>query len=332
MAATRASAKVTSADRRVVTPRQAKAILQDVWLRRERARWIFDPLTLSKLETGVSHEVDHAIGLSETLRGVRGRSMRSMVDFAVIVPRQVRYPAWFFAEVLTDSYDDDPYAAPSDRLRTLEMMVFTKKGPRARWRLAFDATPGTPRDTAVDEALTNDRSYPYSVRPFKLDWVGANTLHEQLAAYWQHWRDAKEEPTTDVFAPGYWTTTRGKVLASTTIPDADCNCVPEVRYYVDPADGSWTIPARYGGDTPVNYVCSTVRIAITYRPLPGQVLTQDDNHENWGPMILPGDYVEIRTESPRTSCILVQQVKPAYVLGGDNYETSIVGVPAPPRT
>lgn len=309
----------------VVTPPQARKIVEQFWPKRERARAHNDLRETRELETGAALELDNAVGAdNQLLGGANLRWERPLHGFDVIVTRQTTYPAWFFASGLTNRNIDEAHPDAKPPADYLEMMVFTKQAAEAPWKLAF--TTGATRASKDDILQPVTDGSPESFSPEPTTTHDPATVHAQLAAYWQYWTDHKTAPPDREFGAGYWTTDLGRSLAKDTRLDSTCHCYRKVTYYTDPNDGRWVFHATAVGELPTNYVCSTVRMRTEYDALPGRALVQDASRRNWLAELKPGVYDHIESTSLRQTCIDDRPSGgPMYVLGGNEAFLTAVG-------
>ena len=126
----------------VVTPPQARKIVEQFWPKRERARAHNDLRETRELETGAALELDNAVGAdNQLLGGANLRWERPLHGFDVIVTRQTTYPAWFFASGLTNRNIDEAHPDAKPPADYLEMMVFTKQAAEAPWKQSLAMRP-----------------------------------------------------------------------------------------------------------------------------------------------------------------------------------------------
>lgn len=269
----------------------AFAVVRELWEQRERALAEDDVDTIGRLETGVAREVDIAAA-SENLarhrrlsRALGGREFRGA---NVTVGTEPGYPATFLAQLHTSGYGEHAST------RFIHILVLTRGDHASPWRLAFDAAYGGASKFAHEHFDAPAQT-----------WIDPALVHQELADYWQHWKDAGTAPIESLFGPGPWTTERGELISS--VPQDGlrdvCQCRTHVEYSVDlDADGLYRFGLPEG-----ELACSAVRIHRVERPRWKLLsLRQDRDRRNWGGLLAPGSYLSIDERSSYQTCILIR--------------------------
>lgn len=268
----------------------AFAVVQELWAQRERALAEDDVDTIERLETGVAREVDIVAAREDLAR--RGPSValggREFRGVNVTVGTEPGYPATFLAQLSTSGHGDEAST------RFIHILVLTREDHASPWRLAFDADYGG--------GLKFVHEYYEGPGP---TWIDPALVHQELAEYWQHWKNAGTAPDESLFGPGPWTTERGELIASVpqdSLRDV-CRCRTHFEYSVDVgADGLYRFGLPEG-----ELVCSAVRIHTVDRPRwKLRLLRQDPDRRNWGGLLAPGWYRSIEERNSYQTCILIR--------------------------
>lgn len=306
----------------VVTPAQARAIVSAFWPKREAALAALDLSQVNTLEAGVADEVDTAITKDILGRTPRRNlaTVRQHGPVMVFVPRQTRYPATFLGEVLTNRYGS---TAPFK-----EVMVFRKTSPSDSWRLVLEVGSETATVDPSGMSAAFDAPLPH------FTGVDVARLPAELPAYWQTWWTTMHAPNDSPFAPGYWTTQRGALIAESGGGrlSPQCHCFTTLRYRPYPQGGVYSFNTHSGG----LLECFATTITATSTPPAGTALVQDLDRNNWGAPLTPGIYRRITLVTLRPSCVYANPPEglPVSVLGGEDGTISVTGIPGcrPGRT
>jgi hypothetical protein len=233
-------------------------------------------------------------------------------DLTAYTPRQTRWPIRLLAEAVTTSASHPG----------LEVMVLTRRGPGAPWRVALDTVVGgSARYTpAVDPPILDGAGYDV-VPP--LGWIDPSAVVPALARYWQSLRETGRPPRDGVaFAPGFWTTDYGRTIADRQDTRGHNGLRAHVVYDERPAphDEVWTFGV-YGNWT---LVCSSMHETKTWTG-PGH---QDRDRQKWGGDLAPGVYRTITGEFVREPCLVVPPVRGPngiVLFGADSWSVAIQG-------
>ena len=273
-----------------IASHDAFTVVRELWAQRERALAEDDVDTIERLETGVAREVDIAAAREDLAR--RGPSValggREFMGVNVTVGTEPGHPATFLAQLHTNGYGGQAST------RFIHILVLTRGDHASPWRLAFDADYGG--------ASKFPHEHYEAPGP---TWIDPALVHQELADYWQHWKNAGTAPIESLFGPGPWTTERGELIAS--VPQDGlrdvCQCRTHVEYSVDlGADGLYRFGLPEG-----ELVCSAVRIHTVERPRwKLGLLRQDPDRRNWGGLLAPGWYRSLDKRSSYQTCILIR--------------------------
>ena len=299
----------------VITAVQARAIVAGFWPMREQALVTLDLKRINQLEAGVAGTIDTAI-TNDILGRMPQRNLATVRDHGpimVFVPRQTHYPATFLAEVITTRYG----SAESMK----EIMVFRRQQQSDTWRLVLDAGSDTTTVDTTGMGSGFDAQLPHFAGQDAANWPG------QLADYWQSWWTTGHSPRYQPFAPGYWTTQRGALIARSARgrPNSHCGCSATLRYQPYPQGGTFAYNTHGGG----LLECFATKITDTSVPAPGSGLAQDIGRNNWGAPLAPGIYQRIQMTTIRPSCVYANPPTglPLDVLGGEDGNITVSGMP-----
>jgi hypothetical protein len=297
----------------VVTPAQARRIVERVWPFRDRVLARRDLATLDALERGPALAVDAARLRSGDPPNRPDPPAHAPADLAVYVPRQSRFPARFLAEGVTTSAGQ-PF---------VELLVFSRAARQARWQIVYDTgfghasgAPPLHPDTAILDA------HGFDVVPPNAELPAADVV-PALARYWQAWiADSTPPVAKPPFAPGTWTTQYGESVLGKQ-DEVDVNGHPAHVVYGDrpaPRGDVWT----FGVDGDDELVCSPLHQTTTW----SGTAHQDEARSKWGPDLAPGAYSTITAEIVREACVLVPPAGDLVAFGADRWVVGLRGTRA----
>jgi hypothetical protein len=280
----------------------AKSVLRQYWPIHERALVESDLATLSRLSEGPAREWEVS-AVACSCYGVD--AVRPLVDALYFVPRQTTYPAYFVTEASTVS-SGDPKA---------EMLVFTKDGPSAPWRVTQDsalgAWPGQPLNVVQPENDGTGFNRPVSPTAHRR----AQTAAADLARVWQLAKDKSKIVGSSEFELSGQAGARVAELASH--PQEPEGGPDHIQFYASLNDPLVEV-ASTGGSA---LACQVIRFTHVYRAGPSDPLVQGFDRRAWGPDIAPGRYHEITRIGLWPTCFMVP-ADPAQRIVVLNHELS----------
>jgi hypothetical protein len=324
----------------VITPFDAKRVVTSFWPVEETALATDDRNTTDLIESGPAGEYADAISCEDLILGVQSiRTVRPLESVNVFVQRQVKYPAYFLAEVGTTVYGRSPINAPGTNpppgTPYMDYMVFVKGDAHSQWKVAIDT--GYAGAWGVDAQVLEDptaSSAPlFEAAPPHPGWIDPLTVPEELANYWQHWVTSGGPPPDNKFAAGGWTSERGADLQQGHAADLAKGVVHHTHYFEDMTrDGAY----QFAVDDGVDLECFAVRYSDPLTAAAtGARLLQDPRRENFGALLPPGQYSTIVESGFHQSCALIppsrtQPLLPSVgpgigIVGGQGGDTRLVG-------
>jgi hypothetical protein len=291
-----------NADGPVVTPAQARAIVEAFWPLREDALANDDVETTDLLEDGIARVQDDALSLGSLYadRSVSLRRERPFTLLGLLVARQDAFPARFLAEVRTVEHRAVPTMGRTPDAPRNELLVFTRQSAQTTWRLSLVAVVSVGGSTTTYTRTGTEDFAPNTPLPA---WTDPAQAHARLAAYWQEAKD-----TGAVREAAGWHPLSGEVGEArklAAVPqgavDPVCDCTREYHIAADP--DVYLFPDLLGK----TYTCSTVRTTVTSRGTKGRQLLQDPKRHNWGALVAPGRYRSISLDEVIQSCIIVNE-------------------------
>jgi hypothetical protein len=306
----------------VMDASDADKLVRAFWPARERALSSRDALAVRRLETGAALQVD-AVGCTF---GCPPPRPRTIADLDVFVPRQTAYPAAFMAQVLTTEYHS---SRP-----LVELMVFTRASPSQPWSLAFDTMyAGNSQLTVYPDSVDGGA---FDADPPAVAGIDPTTLPAQLAAYWQHWKDAGSAPAATPFADSSFTSVVGQAFHEALLERRADGIAADVTYAGDGADGVWTfaVSPKGVGSNQFALTCGTVKYgAVDTSTRSGGTLVQDQGFQPFGTLLRPGGYASVTEQGVHETCFLTQVGSRAItVIGSNGGTTSLTGVIAHAQT
>ena len=303
----------------LVTPEQAKQLVQAFWTVREQGLSHSNPDTIHAIEDAAAGEYD-AIGCTY---GCPPPSPRPLKAVQVMVPLQKSYPAAFMAQVLTTEYHS------SDAL--VEIMVYTRKSASVPWFLSFD-TEYSGLNT-LHEFPAGPDTFDQPPAPSKA--VDYSALPSQLAAYWQYWKTNGVAPPGTHFEPGAFTSEQGLGTYQAWVQYRAQGIAEHTTYTAGtPQDGAWSFAVNVEdgkgqieeGDV---LTCATVRFHSVSTPIaPARTVVQDTGGEPYGNLLRPGEYSSVTVTGLHESCMLTRPGLPGIAVEGlAGEQTRVVGVP-----
>ncbi len=304
-----------------LTARQAANVVQALWPLRERAMATADEATLAELSTGEAAAVAGAfaaqVRIQPTMSMVHARPETSV---EVNLTRASGFPRFFLAQVMTTMYAPDVADGVPAGSPYVELMVLTRASATEHWRVTLDT--GFQGPTFIPFPV--DATGYTQPAPGQ---AGAARLIPLLAAYWQHWAehgDPPSSPPSDTFGPGYWTDQRGRSIAQVRngTSGGPCGCRTTTTYAAVPSEGSWSFRIYDSG----LLRCGSIAIQQTYEGNFWHRLYQNPARTHWDVRIPPGRYTAIRLHSLRASCV-EEFVGPRLgVVGGDSETLRATGI------
>lgn len=303
----------------LITPAQARQLVQAFWPVREQGLSQRNPDTIHAIEDASAGEWD-AIGCTY---GCPPPSPRPLRNQQVMVPRQTSYPAAFMAQVLTTQYHS------SDAL--VEIMVFTRKAASAPWFLSFDTSYSGL--SVLHEFPSGPGSFDEPTPPNgSIDYT---TLPSQLATYWQYWKTNGVAPAGTHFVPGAFTSEQGLETYKARIDYRAAGIAEHATYGAGtPQDGTWSFAVNLeDGNGQIEegdvLTCGTVRFRSLSTPIaPARTVVQDTTYEPYGDLLRPGEYSSVTVTGLHESCMLTRPGSPQIAVEGIvGEQTRVVGVP-----
>jgi len=286
----------------VITPDQAREVLDAFWAQHERALVAKNVAGLASLETGAAAMYEPgavSCGCLET------STPRTLGETQFFVPRQASYPARFVVEAQS-VLNGSPWA---------DVFVFTKSAPGQPWLVSEDSGFGPPpgEQPTLGRPVVDGQGYVLPPQPAQ--HAVAVRLAAQLATAWQVSKQIGRVDETGRFSllgqPGY----RFEQIAAHRQDQPLGNGLSgHFTFSVSASD-----PLVEADDGGFDLACQAVRETVVYSDPTGAPITQDAAQQAWGPDLPPGAYPTVTSRDAWQTCFLVSPkvTMPVVILDQD---------------
>ncbi len=232
-----------------------------------------------------------------------------VVAISVLVPAQHHYPVDFLAQVKSTEWVTTTYGIRRQTPRaTLVLLVVTRSGPSAPWKIAFRTTyfglsPERVRFLSVPRTASGFDRTARVTTP-----VPPDAFAGLLGAYYQSCWTVGAPPTPTAFIPGPFTTGRCGQISTVHASGKT------IEYSKTPTAGdTWTFGVGVRGfvaepftlQAPWAMVCTRVTFTIVDVPPNGdKAMVQTETEIQFGPELRSGEYTRVVRTGSHDACVI----------------------------